>query len=85
MTQQVTGPTVCVAEFGGRRDRQDHPGKVPRAGVDHLDGFAVSSGESRKLPSNEFSRQPDRITIAHGRCFESNASEVLRRLFRSLL
>jgi hypothetical protein len=28
--------------------------------------------------------QPERITLAHGRCFESNAGAVLRRLFGSL-
>lgn len=25
--------------------------------------------------------QPERITLAHGRCFDSNASEILRRVF----
>jgi hypothetical protein len=25
--------------------------------------------------------RPERITLTHGRCFESNASEVLRRVF----
>jgi hypothetical protein len=29
--------------------------------------------------------QPERIIISHGRCFESNAGAVLRRLFGSLL
>lgn len=29
--------------------------------------------------------QPERVVISHGRCFDSNAGNVVRRLFRSLL
>ena len=41
--------------------------------------------KSKALVERLLSRQPERIIISHGRCIESNAGAVLRRLFGSLL
>jgi len=41
--------------------------------------------KSKAAVERILSWQPERIIISHGRCFESNAGAVLRRLFGSLL
>jgi hypothetical protein len=41
--------------------------------------------KSRASIERILSWQPERIILSHGRCFESNAGAVLRRLFGSLL
>jgi hypothetical protein len=37
--------------------------------------------KTRAAASTILAWQPERITLAHGRCFESSGSEVLRRVF----
>jgi hypothetical protein len=41
--------------------------------------------KSKAAVERIISWQPERIIISHGRCFESNAGAVLRRLFCSFL
>lgn len=47
--------------------------------------FFLQRKKTRAAVERILSWQPERIVIAHGRCFESQAANVIRRLFRSRL
>ena len=47
--------------------------------------FLLQKRKSKAAVERILSWQPERIIVSHGRCFESNACAVLRRLFGALL
>jgi hypothetical protein len=51
----------------------------------HAPSASLQKRKSKASVERILSWQPERIIISHGRCFESSAGAVLRRLFGSLL